>query len=88
MTSSGSQPRSRDEARAAKAQVSECLAELPGVAGVGLEKQPDGGWCVRVNVTSESVAQAVAERLPEEPSHVPVHVRITGAIEPLGGQPE
>lgn len=79
---------SRDQARAAKSQATQRLAELPGVVGIGLEKQPDGGWCVRVNVTSAEAAQAVAERLPEETQAAPVLVRVTGTVRVSSDPPE
>ncbi|HIZ35004.1 MAG TPA: hypothetical protein H9815_04435 [Candidatus Ruania gallistercoris] len=85
---SGSQHASREEARAAKVQVGEHLAALPGVVGLGLAKQPDGGWGVRVNVTTEEVAQAVRERLSTRPRAAPVHVRVTGAIRASAERPE
>ncbi|WP_147917849.1 hypothetical protein [Ruania zhangjianzhongii] len=87
MTARGGQC-SRDQARAAKAQATERLAELPGVVGIGLEKQPDGGWCVRVNVTSAEVAEAVAERLPGETQAAPVRVRVTGTVHASSDPPE
>ena len=46
-----------------------------------MEKQPDGGWCVRVNVTSAEAAQAVAERLPEETLAAPVAVSMTSVTQ-------
>lgn len=87
MTTSGGQ-HSRDEARAAKVQTAERLAELPGVVGIGVEKQPDGGWCVRVNVTSADDARAVGERLPLESAAVAVLVHVTGPVQASGELPE
>ena len=88
MTSAGAGHTSRAQARAAKARAAEQLAALPGVVGIGLERQGDGGWCVRVNVTSQEVAQAVGARLPEESQAVPVLVRVTGSVQAAGHQQE
>lgn len=87
MTSAGLPP-SRDEARATKAQVAEHLADQTGVVGVGLERTPDGGWCVRVNVTTEEDAQAVGTQLQSASPTVPVQVRVTGTISATGDQQE
>lgn len=75
---------SREEARATKAQVAAELAGLAGVAGIGLAKQPDGGWSVRVNVTTQEVSQAVGARLQSAAPAVPVQVRVTGTIRASG----
>lgn len=87
MTEPAAPAGSREAARARKAEVAELLATTEGVVGVGLERMADGGWSVRVNVTSAEVAQVVAERLPGGQPPVPVHIRITGTIE-AGTGPE
>lgn len=79
---------SRDRARAAKSQAAQRLAEVPGVVGIGLEKQPDGGWAVRVNVTTAEAAQAVAQRLSEGTQAAPVLVRVTGTVQAGGRSQE
>lgn len=85
MTDPQSAPRSREEARAAKAQVAETLSAIEGVVGVGLERMPDGGWSLRVNVATEEVAQAVRERLPTGQQVVPAGIRVTGTIRAVPG---
>lgn len=81
MTDPAAQARSREAARSRKAEVAELLSATEGVVGVGLERMADGGWSVRVNVTTAEVAQVVGERVPGGQPSVPVHIRITGAIE-------
>ncbi len=88
MTEPARPPASREQAREAKAQVAERLSRTPGVVGVGLERVPDGGWSVRVNVTSSGVAQAVGEQLRTVAPAVPVQLRVTGRIEPTSGAGE
>ncbi|WP_022919589.1 hypothetical protein [Ruania albidiflava] len=85
MTDAAPPPASREAARSAKAEVAELLAATSGVAGVGLERLPDGGWSVRVNVTTVEVAQALGEQVPTGPDAVPVRIRVTGPIEPATG---
>ena len=84
MTEPAASVHTRREARSAKAEVVELFAGTSGVVGVGLQRVPDGGWCVRVNVTTVRVAQAVASRVAAGVRGVPVQVRVTGAIETSG----
>ena len=79
-------PASRQAARSAKAEVTELLTATSGVVGVGLEHLDDGGWAVRVNVTTPRVAQAVGEQVPTGPDAVPVRIRVTGPIESATGR--
>ena len=85
MTDAAQPPASRQAARSAKAEVTELLTATSGVVGVGLEHLDDGGWAVRVNVTTPGVAQVVGEQVPTGPDAVPVRIRVTGPIEPATG---
>lgn len=88
MTDPAAQARSREAARSRKAEVAELLSATEGVVGVGLERMADGGWSVRVNVTTAEVAQVVGERVPGGQPSVPVHIRITGTIAAAPGPEE
>jgi hypothetical protein len=63
-----------DEIRSIKRQWSSRLMSLPGVSGVGIEKDDAGGFVLAVHVDGPDVAQ----RLPPELHKYPVKVIHSG----------
>jgi hypothetical protein len=64
-----------EQARAAKAKLTEQLAGHPIVAGVGLARAEEG-WRIKINVTRGGPEPAV----PDQVDGVPVTVEVVGRI--------
>ncbi|TKR23209.1 hypothetical protein FA014_12440 [Cellulomonas hominis] len=68
-----------DRARTAKLRLRRELDGRPGVRGIGLARAEDG-YHLRVSVATSADAAA----LPATVDGVAVHVRVVGAVRPLG----
>ncbi|MCW2715122.1 MAG: hypothetical protein JWN88_2169 [Frankiales bacterium] len=68
----------RDAARAAKTQVGRLVAGFPTVNGVGLRRDGDAGWVVKVNLTGEDAG--LRKSLPATVDGVRVDVAVVGPV--------
>ncbi|MBO9556639.1 hypothetical protein [Cellulomonas sp.] len=66
-----------EQARGAQRRLRTRLGARDGVCGVGLVRR-DAGYVLRVNVLDEDV------EVPRRVDGVPVEVRVTGPLSPLG----
>jgi hypothetical protein len=69
----------RATARAAKSALTERLSGEPGVVGIGLARQANGYYVLKVNL----VDAAAAPRVPGDVDGVRVVTEVTGALRPL-----
>ena len=68
------QPRTLDEARAAKAEAESVFSALASVVGVGITRVGEG-YGLKINLLEESKMT-----LPEEVAGVPIQVEVVGPI--------
>lgn len=68
----------RDAARAAKVQVSRLVAGHDSVNGIGLRRDAELGWVVKVNLTGEDAG--LRRSLPPVVGGVHVDVTVIGTV--------
>ncbi len=67
-----------DRAEAAKRQILDRLAGVPGVRGIGLARLAEGGFCVKVNFANTPPEGLI----PDDVDGVPVIIDVVGRISP------
>ena len=70
-----------EQARAAQAQLSELVAGMPEVNGIGVARC-DGGWVLRVNLASKLRR---GHRVPAQVGSVPVTTQVVGHLHAHAG---
>ena len=68
----------RDAARAAKTHVRRLVGSHASVNGIGLRRDADAGWVVKVNLTGED--DSLRRSLPERVDGVRVDVAVVGPV--------
>lgn len=68
----------RDAARAAKTQVRRLVAGNTSVNGIGLRRDSEAGWVVKVNLAGEDAG--LRRSLPPRVDGVRVDVAVIGAV--------